>query len=290
MGFSAGLRRLHDAVNAYDRAARPVQYDMQFEDGELSFLQRYGLATAKWSTRLAVGAALDKYAPLPKANPFMQRMASGLKRVVPNWDNGRYGASPYSYRSLLGVGGGCYEKIGTLAGYKKLFCTPLGRQKWVELVKRNFAPVFEERSLPSLSLKSYLRNTLFESDLRRMLYSIEQGAYWKGLAGFAGLSLLGWGTVSKTRDAYRYHHAKEDGSAWSRVKTVAYTAAHFVGQVVKSVACWELGTIGYLLAGALLPVGGWLPIVGGILLGAGLSTVGYKLLSRVIPEPPKVLA
>lgn len=272
-------------VNAYDQAASPPK--QQFKDGELGFFERYELAASKWGTRIAAGVALDHYAPLSKNNPFTQGLANKLKTVVPDLAEGRYDGSPHSYRSLLGIAHYRLDQINTLSGYKKVFFTQEGCTAWKGYVQENFRNFLISNSESSLTLGRSLKNTLFESDLRGIVRNIQHGQHWAGLAGCAGLGLLGWGVFSKTLDAYRYHHAKEDGLAWRKVKTAFFTAAHFVGQAVKSMACWELGTIGYILAVAALPVGGLLPLVAGILSGATLSTIGYKVLSMIIPEPPR---
>lgn len=285
-----GFQQITQRVNAYDQAARPrEQQPQQFKDGELGFFERYGIASTKWGARITAGLALDHFAPLPKINPFTQAIASNLKTVVSNLDNGNYNNSPHSYKSLLGIDNYKFDQVKTLKDYKKFFFSKEGRKVWRALTTENFRNLFEATPETPLTLKSYFKHTFFESDLRGIVRNISNGNHWQGIAGCAGIGLLGWGVISKTMDAYRYHKAKEDGSGWSKLKTLFFTGAHFIGQTIKSLACWELGTIGYMLAAALIPVGGWLPIVAGVLSGVTLSTIGYKLMSQVIPEPPKAI-
>jgi hypothetical protein len=104
------------------------------------------------------------------------------------------------------------------------------------------------------------------------------------LAGVAGLALLGWDILNNTARAYQNAKTQEDGSISSKWKTWQATGKVFLTQTFKSLVTWEVAGLGFALGKALIPIGTF--PVGGILMGALLASVAYRLLSKTLPTPP----
>lgn len=262
-------------VNHYDQLAsssKPV-----FRPSEKSFTDKLQASTLMWGTRTLLGDLGDHYYQLPapgRLTDLGKSLSSGF-------------ADARSYHDWLGVS---YEKYdvgpsGQFARYRDFFFTKSGRQAWLHAFRQNFLDFLKPEYRQNFNFKTYLKETVIHRNVNSIVQPLGEGQLFTSVLRFLGLGMLGLSIIKHTKQAYDYAKARENHTSYGRFKTYAYTAAHFVGQSIKTLAGWEIGTIGYILGSALVPIG-IASTVTGIVLGGLLGTLAYKLLSKVIPDPP----
>jgi hypothetical protein len=249
------------------------------QDMEAPFLNLWGDKALAWGARNGLGEAADRLIGL--STPVRTQTEANLFEAM-----GFEYAQPkalMTYGSML--------KLGD----QSLAWRDLTWENYTSRVKKNTAGLFRalapeaRRSFfQGVTLKSYLREVVWEGNVKPFKDLAAGGSEFKlgsSVAGVAGIGLLGWGILSNTYQAYQNAKAQEDGTHESKWQTWRATGAAFFGQAIKSLAAWEVAGLGFAVGKAIIPIGTF-PI-GGILVGALLASVVYRLLSKALPDPPR---
>jgi hypothetical protein len=189
-------------------------------------------------------------------------------------------------------------KLMTYGSILRLGDQPLALQElswknYTNRVRKNTAGLF--RALESevrrsffqgITLKSYLQEVIWQGNIKPIKDLMTGGSNLKlgsSLAGVAGLGLLGWDILSNTYQAYQQAKTQEDGTIQSKWKTLHATGMAFLTQAFKSLVTWEVAGLGFAIGKALIPIGTF--PVGGILMGALMAAVAYKVINKVFSAP-----
>jgi hypothetical protein len=269
---------------------------------ERGLVDRWASSTENWSTRLAIGSTADKALSglgldqrLNHLRPKLDTFQPQLKDIAQN---------AVSYRQLMGLGKTAEEmaKAGSngFAYHTVAWKDVLEKGKFKEAVSKNFANAFKTNDFNrNLTAGSFVKNTLYKDNFRRIADTLTTGKnIGSGAASAAGLGIFAYDLYSQTKNTYEAHKAAERGTIGDRIDTLKATAHTFVTTGLKNAAAWEVGTAGFAVgasltcigtAGAGIVTGAWLPIVGGVVVGALASTLTKVILNQVIPDsgPPK---
>jgi hypothetical protein len=250
-------------------------------DPDPPLLTQWGDKALAWGARNGLGEAGDRLLGLSTA--------AGSSVNLNLWDSMGLEATPpaklMTYGSILRLGD------------QPLAWKDLSWENYTKRVKSNCSGLLdalrpEDRRFlfQGVTLQSYLREVVWEGNLKPFKDLMAGGSGLKlgsSLAGMAGLGLLGWGILRNTYHAYQNAKTKKDGTPRSQWRTWWTTGTSFVAQTIKSLVAWEVAGLGFTVGKALLPLGTF-PL-GGILVGALLASVAYRLLSKAFPEPaPKL--
>jgi hypothetical protein len=292
-----------DLVYRFNQTGIPGAVNGAVRDS--NFVDKFAGSTERWSTRIALGKALDygidSFAKSGHINPqkVIPEVVKPLAPVV-----SPIAANAVSYRQLLNLGKSAeqltQERLinpNAFEYHTVALKDVLKKGQYAEAVRNNFSRFLTPSAATqgkglwthiSTNPGGFLKNTVINDNFRRMADTLTTGKnIGSGIASGLGLAFLGYDVVSTTADAYHDGKSKEDGSYTSKLKTMGQTATTFVTKGAKSLACWEISTIGYAVGASLMPVGRVLPIVGGIVTGALAAVAANKVLSTVIKDPPR---
>jgi hypothetical protein len=217
-------------------------------------------SAARWLSRSVAGQMTDQATrSLPK---------------LPDWQHAR------GFRELAQTSFGHEDFLGinlqqNMNAQERLWA----RQNYGEYWKKTIVP--PTASVEALGLKQTGRHLLF-NNFKSLSKAWEQGRYGSVAAGVGGFSLLGLGILKETRQARAAAKARETGQWGEGIKTNLVTAGAFAKSAAKAAVAWELGNIGLIIAKAfLLPFGGPIAMIGGILAGTAFALGGKKLFEGV---------
>jgi hypothetical protein len=269
---------------------------------ERGLVDRWASKTENWTTRLALGSTADKALHGLGLDQSLNQFRPKLDSFQPQLND--IAQNAVSYRQLMGLGKTAEEmsRAGSngfayhTVAWKDVFT----KGQYKDAVSRNFANAFKTNDFNrNLTAGSFVKNTLYKDNFRRMADTLTTGKnIGSGAASAAGLGLFAYNWYSETKNTYETHKAAERGTLGDRFDTLKATAHTFVTTGLKNAAAWEVGTAGFAVgaslacigtAGAGIVTGAWLPIVGGVVVGALASTLTKLTLNQVIPDaaPPK---
>lgn len=198
---------------------------------------------------------LDRYVPVsPDVQRFLQRAGRALNP---------FSQGVFRYEQVFGLD---YQHIdigpdNPFRSYRQIFATKAGRAEIVEAVRDNFKGAHLPRGFS-------FKNTVMADNIDRISGPMQAGKAFTSFArvGMIGTSLL---TVGKrTREEY-----KNSGS-------LLKSAVVFAKEAVKSLISWEIGSLGYLVGFAAVPVGALAPVAG--IAGMAIaSTLAHRALDQV---------
>lgn len=257
------VKDLNQAIQRYDRMASD------------SFTDQWAQSSAVWGARVTGSYVGEKYLP---QIPFPFR-EWGLSKLDPL-------AKDYmSYNRLLGIGS---HQIGIgsphyFTSYRHFLASPEKWEAWQTLVKANFKHFLKPNLNEPAPFRARLHQTAIGYNAEFLAKPLREKHFYGATLNLLAVGLLLKGIVSKSHDAFVLSRNRGDGL----LKTLGHTLATFLAESAKGAVSWELGTIGFSMGVALLPIGILPAIVAGIITGGLFGSLGYHLLNKVIPEPPK---
>lgn len=294
--FTAARNMFNQAgqrITRYDQLAQKPQ----FVPSETGFLEKWGTGSGKRFLRDTLSLYGDKVFAASKHNAAV----TGIHNTLSPWAK-----NALHYRDILGIDTMSYaSEIGKgkyFKNYWDFFTSPEGREAWRKGINKNFERFLDPTLRQNLTFGSFLKQLVWGDNVKTISEPLgteiknavtgEETGKVKSCTSLLRTISLGvflWGILSKTQDAYRVAKSEEDGSFLSKLLTIGKTAYAFVTQSIKGLISWELGTIGFAIGMALIPVGGIPGFIAGA-IGSGLfGAISYKLLSQVIADPAKAV-
>lgn len=308
MGSHLPVQRTPNLAQQYQQSG--LNSAVQAAIRENGMLDKWANSSERWSSRLALGRGMDwawyrsgldsqKDTLLQPTTPLQP----GLKDIA---------QSAVSYRQLLNLGKSAQELAQEKLINPRAFeyhtvawKDALKPAQYTGAVQKNFANAFQpSTATQGLGTADYLlkhpdqflKNTVVKDNFRRIADTLTTGKNpGSGIASAAGLGLFAYDLLASTHKTYADYKAAENGSWGDRIDTLRATGRTFITKALKNFTCWEVGTVGFAVgaslccvgtAGAGLLAGAWLPIVGGVAVGALASTLTHKALNALIPETP----
>lgn len=219
-----------------------------FTQPEKTFTDSFIETAALRGVRDLAGQTLDNHFRFPKVcNPVFQAAA---KRI------NAFSAQAQGYGSLFGIATGKFQ-VGSLAEAKELLGTTEGRQAIKEAIKGNFATL----QTPETTLKAYATKTLLADNVATVTNPFSQGRLFTAAGKFLGAY---WSVKSV---------AKTTIKAYDQSNSITHAARVLLKESTKSLVAWEVGSIGYLLGAALVPVAGFQVIASLAMMALGSAAV-----------------
>jgi len=230
-------------------------------------------STLPWMARNVVAEVGHQFYHLPKDNPFFQ----ALPPTMAGWVD-----SKVSYNKIFNIGKEFIEKPAE-ASWLGVFQDKEARQ----IIKQTAWGNFKNFEFSPIAPKDYFKHVIMQYNLGNVAEDIRDGRILPALGRIAGLSSLIYSVVLGTQLAFQEAKQKEDGTFKGRLNTLGQTALACVKETAKSIAAWELGTIGYMLGAGLVCLGTIPRMIAGIFVGGLLETGLKKLFNESSYHAPQ---
>lgn len=216
--------------------------------------------TAPWVARSVLTEVGDHYFHWEN-NPFYKAMPENITSYV---------KTKISYNDIFGIENARKFKPSDMS-WQEFFA----EKENISDIKKKFKFNFEGFKFKPIRFKDYLEHVVKQYNVGSVVQELEAGRVLPALGRCIGIGSLLTSVISNTKKTYIASKMAGD----SPLKTGLKTAGALIGETMKSVAAWELGSIGFMLGSSLVCVGIIPGIVAGCLVG-GIFEALFKSLFK----------